>query len=81
MKNTVNKNNLDPTSPNYNEKVKNKANEKTPTSQKEPSSHTTINKYRKGTAEQFPFYTINLKVYLQYHLLLVQLVLYFLQRK
>ena len=32
---------ISPCSNNYNEKVKNKANEKTPTSQKEPSSHTT----------------------------------------
>ncbi len=41
MKNKVNKNNMDPTSPNYNEKIKNKANEKTPTAEKEPSPYTT----------------------------------------
>ena len=41
MKNKVNENNIDPTSPNYNEKIKNKANEKTPTGEKEPSPYTT----------------------------------------
>ena len=35
-----NKNTLDPTTSNYNEKIKNKTNENTPTSQKEPSTHT-----------------------------------------
>ena len=39
MKNTVNKNNLDPTSPNYNEKVKNKANENTPFEIDKPTKH------------------------------------------
>ncbi|MDV4150558.1 hypothetical protein R0131_06890 [Clostridium sp. AL.422] len=40
MKNN-NKNNLNPTSPNYNEQIKNKANEKTPTGEKDPSPYTT----------------------------------------
>ena len=35
-----NKNTLDPTTSNYNEKIKNKANQKTPSEQKEPSTHT-----------------------------------------
>ena len=41
MNNKYNKNNTDPNSPNYNDKIKSKANEKTPTGEKEPSPYTT----------------------------------------
>jgi len=41
MKDKFNKNNIDPSSPNYNEKIRNKATEKTPTGEKEPSPYTT----------------------------------------
>lgn len=41
MKNKIDKTIDNPTSPNYNEKIKNKANEKTPYEEDKPSSHTT----------------------------------------
>ena len=40
MKTKADKKNIDPSSPNYNEKIRNKANEKTPTGEKEPSPYT-----------------------------------------
>ncbi len=41
MKNKIDKTIDNPTSPNYNEKIKNKANEKTPYGENEPSPRTT----------------------------------------